>query len=86
MRTPARASCLSQFQIAEHALHDDVRSLLAGGASDAARALESADLDGGPGAVGELDTGAALSGGRSVGAQHASTLSRRAQTDGAPVS
>ena len=54
------------FQIAEHALHDDVRSLRAGGASAAARALESADLDGGPGAVGKLDTGAALSGGRSI--------------------
>ena len=39
------------FQIAEHALHDDVRSLRAGGASAAARASESADLDGGPGAV-----------------------------------
>jgi hypothetical protein len=51
------------FQTAEHALHDDLR---AGGASDTARALESADLDGGPGAVGKLDTGAALSGGRSI--------------------
>jgi hypothetical protein len=39
------------FQIAEHALHDDVRSLRAGGASAAATASESTDLDGGPGAV-----------------------------------
>jgi hypothetical protein len=54
------------FQIAEHALHDDVRSLRAGGARP--KASECADLDGGPGAVGKLDTGAALSGGRSVGA------------------
>ena len=43
-------------------------SLRAGRESAAARAAESADLDGGPGAVGKLDTGAALSGGRSVGA------------------
>ena len=53
------------FQIAEHALHDDLRAGH-GGASDTARALECADLDGGPGAVGKLDTGAALSGGRSI--------------------
>jgi hypothetical protein len=43
-------------------------SLRAGRESAAARAAECADLDGGPGAVGKLDTGVALSGGRSVGA------------------
>jgi hypothetical protein len=43
-------------------------SLRAGREIAAAGATESADLDGGPGAVGKLDTGAVLSGGRPVGA------------------